>query len=416
MAAAGPAEVSPFELSLFKNRDFVHFWFGQAVSEFGTAVSTFALPLIVLDLTRSPTQAGLFTAVQKAPFALMGLYAGAVADRLDRKRIMIAANAVQAAALAYLSIAAATWGLSFTQLLLGGLIAGSGYVFFDVADNASFSRIAGRAQLLKASSLLEGTVQAAELCGPAVGGLVLGLGALAAGGAAITCGLDSATFLFSALMIVRIRKSLQERAETASTAPARQMSAGLRFLVGHPELRRLAASNFTNLLLLSPIGLALIVSARSRLHSDALQTGLIFTLGGLAGIAGAAATPLLRRYLGPYAIIALACLVWAVGCAVIVVADSVVVLAVAWGIIASVMPMYFSTLYSYRVTLIPDALQGRVNAAYRLISHAAAPIGAAAGGLLIGALGVRAATACLTVGFAAGCLWIASGLVKLRRP
>jgi MFS family permease len=86
---------SETSLPLWRNRDFLLIWSGQALSLLGTQVSTFALPLLVLALTRSPFQAGLVSTVQRLPYLLLSLPIGAFIDRWNRKSVMLLADSAR---------------------------------------------------------------------------------------------------------------------------------------------------------------------------------------------------------------------------------------------------------------------------------------------------------------------------------
>src|SRR5215218_9793458 len=96
---------SPTPRPLRRNRDFVLLWSGQVVSTLGTRASGVAFPLLVLQLTGSPSRAGLVAFAQTLPFVLLFLPGGAVVDRHDRKRLLLASDAGRA--LAFVSLVAA---------------------------------------------------------------------------------------------------------------------------------------------------------------------------------------------------------------------------------------------------------------------------------------------------------------------
>ena len=172
--------------ALWRNRDFVLLWAGQAISSIGSQVSAFALPLLVLALTNSPAQAGLLTALQRAPYLLFSLPVGALIDRWNRKRIMLLADALRC--LVYALVPAALFFAHLTLPLLAvvAVLSGAAYVFFDIADGSSFPRIVTPAQLPNASALMEGTLSAADLLGPGIGGFIIGLASSVISGAALS--------------------------------------------------------------------------------------------------------------------------------------------------------------------------------------------------------------------------------------
>jgi MFS family permease len=135
------------EGALWRNRDFLLLWAGQAVSSIGSQISAFALPLLVLTLTNSPAQAGLLTALQRAPYLIFSLPVGALIDRWNRKRVMLLADGLRCAVYALVPAAFLVAHLTLPLLAVVAVLSGCATVFFDLADNSSFPRIVTRAEL-----------------------------------------------------------------------------------------------------------------------------------------------------------------------------------------------------------------------------------------------------------------------------
>lgn len=375
-AAAAPA--------LFRNRDFVLLWVGQLTSQLGNAVTAFALPVLVLGITGSPAQTGVVLAAQQIPYLVIGLHAGVSVDRWDRRTTMVVADAVRFAALLAVAVTAYVGTLELWHLVVASVVSGIAFTYFDVADNSAFPRVVSTEQLPRAASLAEGGATAAQLLGPLVAGILLGLGSTQLHGAAFTYGLDSLTFLVGIALLLGIRRPLQEpRSAGATPEPVRRaLATGVSFLVRHRELRWLAGLNFVVCGLLAPIQLILL----TRGEADGLTTerlALVFTLGGIGGIVGAALTPVLRRWLDHRQVMVLATATWGASTAVAASGSGLAPLVGSWLLFALMVPVYFSTMYAHRVTLIPDEVLGRVNSIYRLLSQASPPVGVALGGVLV---------------------------------
>src|SRR5919201_2146616 len=115
--------------ALWRNRDFMLLWCGQVVSTVGTRVTNIAFPLLVLAETHSPAKAGIVGFTQTLPYMLFYLPAGALVDRWNRKRIMLAADAGRALALASVAVVLAFGSLSFAQIIAAAFIEGALFVF-----------------------------------------------------------------------------------------------------------------------------------------------------------------------------------------------------------------------------------------------------------------------------------------------
>src|SRR5579885_3013144 len=129
---------------LWRNRDYLLLWSGQAISSVGSSASELALPLLILSITHSPAQAGFAGALRSLAYLLLGLPAGALIDRWDRKRLMIFCDAGRALALGSIPLALALNHLAMAQLYLVSLIEGTLYVFFSLAESAALPRVVAR--------------------------------------------------------------------------------------------------------------------------------------------------------------------------------------------------------------------------------------------------------------------------------
>src|SRR5918912_3723592 len=109
------ASASP-PVALRKNRDFMLLWSGQAASELGTRAAWLAYPLLVLALTDSPAKAGIVTFVNRFPFFLFSLPAGALVDRWNRRRIMLLCDAGRALGVGSIALTLALGRSSFVQI------------------------------------------------------------------------------------------------------------------------------------------------------------------------------------------------------------------------------------------------------------------------------------------------------------
>ena len=135
------------EIPLRRNRDFVLLQIGQGLSTLGSTSTYVAYPLLVLALTHSPAKAGAVGFANVLPYALFALLAGVVADRVDRKRLMIAMDLVRAAAMASIVAALAAGVLTFWQVALVAFVEGSAFVFFNIAEVGALRSVVPGRQL-----------------------------------------------------------------------------------------------------------------------------------------------------------------------------------------------------------------------------------------------------------------------------
>jgi MFS family permease len=375
--------------SLWRNRDFLLLWSGQGVSTLGTGVSRFALPLLVLALTHSPALAGFVAALRQAPYLLFSLPAGALIDRWDRKRVMIRCDAARWLALGSVPLAFALGHLTLAQVYVVSFVEGTAYVLFSLAQISALPQVVAPAHLSRAYALDNANEFVGDLLGPALGAFIIGLAPIIEAGTMLAYVTDSVSYLASVISLRFIRVPFQQERSASQRHLGREIAEGLRFLWGQRRLRIMVLLTATVNFLQSSITLAVIVLARDGLHLDVQALGFVLSAGGVGGVLGALLAPWLRARLRFGQMIIGAVMVWAAAVLALVAAPSAVWLVVGVGVVSLLWPVYGVTLVSYRLELTPDALQGRVNSAFRFLSFGAEPLGAALGGVLLAALGPR---------------------------
>lgn len=385
--------------SLWRNRDFLLLWNGQTISTLGTNISTLALPLLVLALTHSPAQAGLLTATRLLPYLLFSLPAGALLDRWNRKSVMIGCDLVRWLALGSVPLAFALGHLTLIHLYLVAFVEGTAYVFFSLAQIAALPQVVSSAHLPQAYALDTTTEYIGTLLGPGLGGFLIGLAPLVALGASLAYLVDSFSYLVSLVSLLFIRVSFQlKRTASSRYALRKEIAEGLRFLWQRPLLRTMVMLTMTVNFLLSPVTLLVIVLVQGSLHIDVRTLGIILSVGGIGGVLGGAIAPWIRTRIRFGQAIIGSVIIWGIATLLLALASSPLLLAVGVGVTSLMWPIYGVILVSYRLSITPDYLQGRVNSAFRFLSYGSEPLGAALGGLLLVPLGPRVVLALIAAG------------------
>ena len=369
--------------SLWRNRDFVLLWSGQVVSTLGTRISTLALPLLVLALTHSPAQTGLVAAIQSLPYLLFGLPAGTFIDRWNRKTAMISCDLVRWLVLGTIPIAFVLGRLSMPQLYTAAFVEGTASMLFGLTQVSSIPRVVSARHIPQANALNELSESTASLLGPALGGLIIRLANSTISGAMIAYLVDSLSYLVSALSLRLIRVPFQaERVRAAGRVTWHDLAAGLHFLWQQRLLRIMVLLTMTVNFLQRLLTLVIIVFAQ-HLHIDDPTIALIVSLGGSGGLVGGFCALWLSSRLRFGQIIIGSVLIWTLAALLCALASSALLL-IAGGILMNLMwPVYGVALISYRQSLAPDRLQGRVNSAFRWLSFGSESLGAASIGLLL---------------------------------
>jgi MFS family permease len=389
-------ETLPTSERLTANPDFLRLWLGQVASSLGNGVSLIATPLLVLALTNSPAQAGIVAAARTAPYLILGLPAGALIDRWDRRTVLICCDLARALAMGSVPVAWSLGLLSLLQLVAVALVQGAAVSFANIAQTASLPRLVRKEQIAAAQALNVSSQGIASLVGPGVGGLVVALGRTTVEGAAIAFAVDAATYLVSMSMLATIRRPFQSARLAAARSLRAEIVEGLRYLWADRPIRLLAVVNCVHRLCVGTVVvLPVVVFARDALRADPAVIGLIVGAAGAGGLIGSAMTPPLRRRLpvGWHMVGVIA--LHALGIATVALAASVAVAMAGMLLVGTAEAMTGIVQVSYRLVTIPDALQGRVNSVYRLGSFAAMTAGTTLAGLLAEGFGPRVALACM---------------------
>ncbi len=366
--------------SLWRNRDYLLLWSGQAVSSFGSQISGLSFPLLVLALTGSPAQAGLIGALRALPFALLSLPAGALIDRWDRRHTMIWCDIGRVLALGSVPLALAFGQLGLVQLALVSIIEGTLFLFFNLAESACLPRVVSKGQLPNALAQNGLTDSLAQLVGPALGGALYGLGR------AIPFALDAVSYALSLLSLFFIRTPLQEERAAETGRLRDEMVEGLRWLRGQGILRLVAGA--TGVLMVFSVGYPLImIVLGERIGASPFELGLIFAGGGAGSVVGGLITPWLQRRFRFGPLLIGAAWVWALTWLFFLFAPNVPALVIANAASFVIVPVYMITQYRYRLAATPDRLQGRTNAIFRLIVWGSQPLGIALAGVMLERLG-----------------------------
>lgn len=370
--AIPPASHTP----LWKNRDYVLLWCGQTVSIIGTQVSTIAFPLLVLALTNSPIRAGIVGAARTLPYLLFTLPAGALVDRWDRKRVMIACNAASGIALASVALSLLLGTITIPHIAIVSFVEGAASVFFGLAEAGALPQVVAKGQL--STAVAQGQMQYAVggIIGPPLGG------ALYAAASLLPFAVDAGSYAVAGCSVAAVRARLQEVRDVARRSLRAEIGEGVAWLWRHPLIRFMAV--LTGSLGIGSTGFVLIivVLAREQGASSAL-IGTIFAVSGVAGILGAFIGAWIERHL-PFGR-AIVGVIWCFTLtdALYAVAGTPALLMVVVGLQMLLVPTYDIVQYTYRIAIIPDALQGRVNSVFRLISWGVRPLGYALVGVLL---------------------------------
>jgi MFS family permease len=391
---------------LRRNREFLLLWSGQAISQLGSQVSLVAFPLLVLAVTGSPAKAGLVAFARNVPIAALALPAGLLADRVNRRRLMVATDGVRALAMTSIPIAAVAGRVPYALILVLAAIDGTGYVLTAVAERGALRQLVAPEQLGEAVARNESRMFGAMLVGPPLGGLLFGIART------VPFVADAASYAVSTITKLLIRSEFQEaRVEGGGVGDARE---GLRWLWKRPFLRNcmllFACSNpiFTGLYLL------VVVLAKRHGASPAL-VGLMLGIAAAGGLLGALLAPAFQRRLTARVALVGESWVLALSIPLLLVVHQALLIGVIIAAAELITPVTNSFVVGFRIALAPDRLQGRVQAASTLVSFSAGWLGPLVVGFLLQGTG-ESATILVLTGWALVLALVATGSRTLRHP
>lgn len=365
---------------LWRNLNYMLLWSGQMVSSVGTRVSMLAFPLLILAITNSPAQAGLIAALRGLPYALFILPAGALIDRWNRKLVMILCDTGRALALGSIPVALLFGHLTIVQLYIVSLVEGTLFTFFNLAETACLPHVVAKEQLPGAVAQYMVIDSTSGLIGPSIGGALYSIGR------AIPFLTDAISYGVSVLSLFFIKVKFQQERDHTPIRLWADIREGLSWLWHQPLIRFLAVLTGGITMPVVGYGLILIVLAQGQ-HASSFTIGLIFACGGIGSILGAMIVgPLQKRFSFSQLMIG-STWIWALTWLLFAIARNPLMLGVATALSFIIVPIYMSVQFGYRLALIPDHLQGRVNSVFRLIAFGSEPIGLAVTGVLLQIIG-----------------------------
>ena len=380
-------------------------------------ISLAAVPLIaVLALNAGPGEIGALATAQTLPFLLLSIPIGLLADRVSKRRLMVAAEALRTLAFVGLLIAALAGHLSLPLLALLGFLGATGTVGFSVAAPALVPSLVPREMLAAANGRLELARSIAFAAGPALAG------ALVAWAGASPAFVLAAMLSASALVLLL---GLPDPAITANAAlaprrhPLTELKEGAAQVWRNPLLRPMFLTAVVWNIAWFVLQAAYVPYAVRTLGLSASQVGFTLGIFGVGMVVGALAAQRVLRAL-PFGLAVL------LGPVVSVLAAAAMVATLAWpsGALAAVSFFLFGvgpiiwTISSttLRQTVTPGAMLGRVTAIFLTANMGARPVGAALGGWVGAAYGVQACLWLALFGFVVQALMIAgSAVCRLQR-
>jgi MFS family permease len=366
-------------------RDFRWLWGSSALTNLGDGALLAAGPLLVTTVTREPFAVAMAVFLQQLPWVVLGIPAGAVIDRVDRRRLSIAVNLARVVVLAALALTVATGTVNLAIVLAAMFLIGTAETFADIAGSALIATRVPKEHLGVANARLSGTaVFTNQLAGPPLGALLF------AAGMAIPFALDAVCALAGAALISRLVPWTGATAAAPATHLRREISEGMRWLWRHPPVRTLALTIFAFNVTFGAAISVFVLLAKERLGLDDVGFGLLITVGAVGGLIGSASYPWLERRFALATLMRAGLLLETATHLILAVTTSALVAAATMTLFGIHAVVWGTTSTTVRQRAVPGALLGRVTSVYMLGNVGGAALGSLVGGVLAQAFGITA--------------------------
>ncbi|MEV4318200.1 MFS transporter [Actinocrispum sp. NPDC049592] len=379
---------------LRRNREFRLLWIGQALSDFGSAMTGLALPLVLFAAGYEPSAAGLVGTVVLVVGLVARVPAGYLADRYDQRGLMLACDIARLVAAAVVAFVVAAGSLPLTLAIGTVIVSGVALEVFRPSQNKVVRRIVPVDQLGHAVSVNQARMYASSIAAPAAAGFLLALSP------SVPFAVDAVTFGLSALCVAMLSRSPAPAVVAARERFLPQVLAGWRYLVKDRFLRMssvlFALLNFT----FSALSYALILGVAS----EPAAVGVAMSSAAVAGLVGSLLVPYATRWLslrvllaaGPVISSALLVVAWSGG--------GVIPFVAAFSAMCLLTPVIGAVIMTMMAKVVPEEIYGRVTAAGGFVAQILQPLGPLAAGLLLTQL---------TFGATAGVFAIALGALAV---
>jgi len=368
---------------LWFHRDFKRLWLSDTVSQFGNQFTSLALPILaVLSLKATAFELGLLIGLQTVAFPILGLFVGVIADRLRKRPIMIVCNFGRMFTLATIPAAFLLSALTIYQLYLVAVINGVFTVFFEISYQSYLPVLVDRADLVEGNAKLQTSWSGAQVVGPTLAGFVYEII-----GGALTIAVDAIGYLASALSLLSIRK--REPKSHDDSMPRKgnffaEMKEGIHIVFDNDVIKKImfatATINFGN----SIFQAVFVIFLLKMLLFTPAAIGILGTITAVGFLLGATVAPNFTRKMGLGRTIAITAFV-----PIIAMLQPLALYGFAYLIMGTigfvsgfVLPIYNINTVSLRQSIVPDQLQGRMNATVRTINWGTIPVGSFVGGIL----------------------------------
>jgi MFS family permease len=383
----------------------------SVVSNLGDGVLLGALPLLTAGLTRDPVAVSAVTAFTWLPWLLFSLPVGVIVDRLDRRRLMVAMDAVRTVLVGTLAATVLLDAVSLPLLFGIAFAMGTAETLFDNGAQTILPSLVDPDRLARANGrLFAAEVTANQFIGPPLGSALFVLAA------ATPFGVDAASFAVSGLLLASLPGNHRATTEVERRSMRTDIVAGLRWLWGHRTIRSFAIGAAVLNVTFTAAASLLVLFAQDELAVGESGFGLLLAAMAVGSTAGSLLADRVVDRLGARRAVLTAVTVMGLTLGAVGLAPAPLVVGGLLAVVGFGQMVWNVVAVTYRQTVVPDGMLGRVNSVYRLIAYGSFPLGALTGGLIADGAGLRATWWFAAAGTLVLVPWLARRLHELAPP
>ncbi len=393
---------------ILANRDFAKLWLGETISDIGSQVTQFTLPLVaIITLKATVLEVGLLNALRFVPFIVVAVAAGVVLDRRRRRPVLIVCSLASAVTIGLIPLSSSAGFLSLGLVYTVALLVGTLTVCFDVGALSYVPFLVGRRQLTDANSKLFASTAFAGVAGPSLAGLLIGLIT-----APVTLTVDAVSYLFSAAGLILIRRPEPEP-DAGRERPSvfRSIAEGFHAVYGTRLLRVLLAQSATLNAGFGVVSTIFTVYAVRTLGLTPTRLGIVMAALPAGSLLGALNAARVKRALGLGRTLAVSILGVSASPLLLLLPHSaspgaIAVFILGWLGHGCGISIWNVNTVTLRQVVTPTRLLARMNATYRMLLFGMLPVGAMIGGLAGAAIGLHSALVAGVFVLSLPILWI----------
>lgn len=367
--------------SVLFNKNFTFYLIGIAFSNIGSAFTTFVFPLMILKLTGSAFQVGIVSALSFIPYAILGLPAGALIDRLNKKTIMKCADIIRL--ISYLSIPVLSFYnmLSIFQIYVVAIISGIGLVFYSISEVSIIPSIVKEEDLASANSYIYATQNVSEFLGPIIGGLLYTYM-----GYSILIFIDSMTFLLSffSLILIKIEtKSIFNQEKLSGKNFLSDVKVGFDYLLSNSTIRVMAVVVSLSNLIISPYYIYIVMFVKEDMNQSSQALGLVLGISSLGALIGSLSASFLLKLFNFGKLIVIILFLDTIFRLMLPFSTYIFILIPLLGLTYMTQSILNIAIITLRQKKCSEHMLGRVNSVFKTMVFAFRAIGLFLGGILL---------------------------------